>query len=82
MKRNSLAIDRPDLLSSWSSKNKESPYEVSSGSHKKVLWECKLGHEWSATVKNRALLDSGCPYCNCRAVLKGFNDLGLIGIIL
>lgn len=78
MKRSSLAVERPDLLSSWSSKNKESPYEVSAGSHKKVLWECELGHEWSATVKNRALLDSGCPYCNCRAVLKGFNDLATL----
>ena len=28
-----------------------------------------------ATIKNRALLGSGCPYCEHRAVLKGYNDL-------
>ena len=78
MRRGSLADERPDLLSEWSSSNEISPSEVSCGSHKKVQWRCSKGHEWQATVKNRALIGSGCPYCSCRAVLKGFNDLASI----
>ena len=55
-------------------------YDVSKGSHAKVMWEhiTKSGekHRWSATVKHRTLCDSGCPYCNgSKKVLRGFNDL-------
>lgn len=39
-----------------------------------ILWIDSLGHEWTATVKNR-VQGSGCPYCSHRAVLAGFNDL-------
>ena len=78
MRRKSLAEERPDLLSSWSPNNEISPNAITCGSNKKVLWRCEKDHEWSATVKNRALIGSGCPYCGCRAVLKGFNDLATI----
>ena len=78
MKRRSLAEERPDLLPSWSPNNEISPNDITCGSHLKVLWRCEKAHEWSATVKNRALIGSGCPYCGCRAVLKGFNDLATI----
>lgn len=75
MRRKSLAEERPDLLSQWSPDNELSPSDVSCGSHKKVLWICDKGHTWAATVKNRALIGSKCPYCEHRAVLKGYNDL-------
>ena len=47
---------------------------VSAGSHKKVIWVDKLGHEWTASVKSR-VQGSGCPYCSHNLVLAGFNDL-------
>lgn len=75
MKRKSLAEERPDLLVQWSERNTLSPYKVSCGSHKIVLWVCNNGHTWNASVKNRVLLGSNCPYCEHRAVLKGYNDL-------
>ncbi len=75
MKRKSLAEEYPDLVEQWSQINEISPSDVSSGSHKKVWWICKKGHTWEAIIKNRALLGSGCPYCEHRAVLKGYNDL-------
>ena len=78
MRRGSIAEERPDLIPQWSPKNTQSPDKVSCGSHQKVWWICSKGHEWEATVKNRALLDSGCPYCEHRAVLKGYNDLATI----
>ena len=75
MRRKSLAEERPDLLAQWSPDNDLSPSDVSYGSNKKVMWICDKGHSWSATVKNRVLADSKCPYCSHRAVLEGFNDL-------
>ena len=75
MKRKSLAEEYPELVEQWSQINEISPSDVSSGSHKKVWWICKKGHTWEAIIKNRALLGSGCPYCEHRAVLKGYNDL-------
>ena len=75
MKRKSLAEEYPELVEQWSQINEISPSDVSSGSHKKVWWICKKGHTWEAVIKNRALLGSGCPYCEHRAVLKGYNDL-------
>ena len=75
MRRKSLAEERPDLISQWSPDNDLSPSDVSCGSHKKVIWKCVKGHTWQAIVKNRVLAGSGCPYCEHRAVLKGYNDL-------
>lgn len=48
---NDLSTLKPELASEWSEKNKIKPTEVSIGSHKKVIWKCKLGHKWIATVK-------------------------------
>ena len=48
--------------------------EVTLGSHRKIWWKCKKGHEWEAVVNNRAK-GSNCPYCSNRKVLSGFNDL-------
>ena len=42
---NDLSTLKPELASEWSEKNEIKPTEVSIGSHKKVLWKCKLGHE-------------------------------------
>ena len=35
----------------------------------------KNHHEWTATVKSRALNGTGCPYCSHNKILVGFNDL-------
>ena len=43
---NDLNTLKPDLASEWSEENEIKPTEVSIGSHKKVIWKCKLGHEW------------------------------------
>lgn len=75
MRRKTLAEEHPELVPQWGTSNELSPSDVSSGSHKKVWWTCEEGHTWQATIKNRALKGSGCPYCEHRAVLKGFNDL-------
>ena len=50
------------------------PKEVSAGSHRKVRWQCELGHEWDAMVKGR-VNGKGCPICSGKYVQEGFNDL-------
>ena len=67
----SLKADNPVLAAEWSVKNGSlKPDEVSYGSSKKVWWKGKCGHEWQATVKNRNIRGSGCPYCSGNKVMK------------
>ena len=75
MRRGSVAEEHPELVCQWHRSNKLLPDKVSCGSHLKVCWVCDQGHTWEAVVKNRVLKGSGCPYCEHRAVLKGYNDL-------
>ena len=72
---NDLATLEPLLVKQWSKKNKIKPIEVSIGSHKKVIWRCKKGHEWEAAVKSRTINKTDCPYCSGYIFMKGFNDL-------
>lgn len=73
---NDLATLKPELAAEWSSKNEPlKPTMVTTGSHKKVIWQDKYGHEWTATVKSRAISGTGCPYCSHNKILVGFNDL-------
>lgn len=61
---NDLATINPDLALEWHpTKNGDLlPSMVYSGSHKKVWWLCKKGHEWQAKVENRNA-GNGCPQC-------------------
>ena len=71
-----LADVRPELINEWSQRNLPlTPDSVTHGSHKIVWWKGKCGHEWRASVKNRVIGGSGCPYCSHNAILEGFNDL-------
>ena len=67
-----LSVTHPELAKEadgWD------PETVSSGSGKKLSWKCSKKHSWDASVTNRALLGSGCPYCTRKIVIKGENDL-------
>ena len=71
-----LADVRPELINEWSQRNLPlMPDSVTHGSHKIVWWKGKCGHEWRASIKNRVIGGSGCPYCSHNAILEGFNDL-------
>ena len=50
---------------------------LSTGSESKIEWECEKGHRWMAKVYNRTNVKNhtGCPYCNSKLLLVGFNDL-------
>ncbi len=74
---NDLASQYPLLADEWSDKNAFKPTEVTAGSSKRVVWNGKCGHEWSAVIKNR-VHGSACPYCSHNIVLKGYNDLATL----
>ena len=67
---NDLNTLKPKLASEWSEKNEIKPTEVSIGSHKKVIWKCKLGHEWTARriyeVQRFYFWMFKCPMKRCR----------------
>jgi hypothetical protein len=63
-KDNILQTVNPKLAREWHpTKNALlTPNDVTAGSHKKVWWLCRKGHEWSAAITNRSK-GTGCPYC-------------------
>lgn len=73
---NDLAARSPALATEWHPvKNGNiKPEDVLSNSGKAVWWRCEKGHEWQAPVNDRTN-GGGCPYCNSRRLLPGFNDL-------
>ena len=72
---NDLGTLHPELAEEWSEKNTDlNIQDITAGSQKKVWWKGKCGHEWQASIKNRAN-GSACPYCTSKAVKPGVNDL-------
>lgn len=72
----SLAHLYPEIVEEWHPElNTTSPWEVRSGSGKKVWWKGKAcGHEWETAIRNR-VRGANCVYCTGQKVLVGFNDL-------
>ena len=69
---NSLKTLSPELSKQWHlTKNGDlTPNNVTTGSNKKVWWQCEKGHEWDAIIASRSS-GNGCPYCAGRRVWKG-----------
>ena len=76
---NCLAVVNPGLAAQWHpTKNGDlTPDIVTAGSHKKVWWQCRQGHEWQSQIYDRNN-GNGCPYCSGKKILKGFNDLATV----
>ena len=72
-----LASQYPDIAAEWHPiKNGDlKPCHVTCGSYKKVWWLGKCGHEWCVNVGSRVRQRSGCPVCDNKYVIEGFNDL-------
>ena len=73
----SILVNNSRLIKEWNYEKNEGidPFNISLGSHKKVWWKCDKGHEWQATVRDRAN-GNGCPYCSNKRIIAGYNDLG------
>ena len=71
-KKRTLAVEYPELIQQWSSRNSNSPETVLSGSTRKVWWSClTCGLEYQATIANRTRHHSNCPSCARTAARKG-----------
>lgn len=75
-----FANDKEYLLKEWDYSRNScfSPSDVTYGSHKRVGWQCKYGHEWVTEIKHRTISGTSCPYCSGNKLLIGFNDLQTI----
>lgn len=74
-------IDNAQLMAEWDWEKNGAlgldPSRITLGNGKKVWWKCEKGHEWKASILNRAK-GSGCPYCSNRYALPGYNDLATV----
>ena len=65
---NCLATTYPKIANEWhpSLNGNLTPFDLTSGSSKKVWWKCNKGddHEWEATLSNRTRGGDGCPVCS------------------
>lgn len=60
---NDLATKLPSLAAQWHpTRNNITPSEVAPQSGSKAWWICSEGHEWFASIRNRAN-GNGCPVC-------------------
>ena len=71
-KDNNLQVLNPELSEEWHPVRNENltPEKILPGSHKKVWWRCKNGHEWKAFVFSRNK-GAGCPNCNRQKRMSG-----------
>lgn len=60
-----LLATNPALSKEWHPTKNGSitPQDVTFGSHKKIWWQCRKGHEWEVSIYSRAI-GRGCPYCS------------------
>ncbi len=74
-----LDVEHPELLKEWNYKKNGNlrPEDCTTGSHKKVWWQCDKGHEWQAAICDRCN-NYGCPYCSGRLAIAGVNDLATV----
>ena len=57
----------PLLLKEWDFENNEiDPFNIRSGSQKKVSWKCEKGHSWITPLNSRVIGNFGCPFCSGR----------------
>jgi len=65
-KENNLLTVFPEIAKEWhpTENNELTPKDVTSKSDKKVWWLCLKEHSYKATIKNKTLKKSGCPYCS------------------
>jgi hypothetical protein len=72
LSRPPLSVTHPEIAAQafgWD------PSTITPGSGRKMEWQCRKGHIWSATVGSRTNKKSGCSVCENRTILVGYNDL-------
>lgn len=77
---NDLQTVCPETASQWHPTKNDGllPTDVVCGSDRVVWWQCRLGHEWKASLANRVLKKQQCPYCVGKKAWPGYNDLATL----
>lgn len=81
---NDFATTSSELLKEWDyEKNSFAPYEITSGSDKKVYWLCDQGHSYQMSVYRRTNSKNsrGCPACSGKKVVESTSILAFPEII-
>lgn len=76
---NSLYILYPKIANEWDYEKNGNlhPKNYLAKSGKIVWWKCSKGHEWKSRICDRIKngKETKCPYCSCKRIYKGYNDL-------
>ena len=76
---NDLCTLYPDIANEWDyEKNDKENYDIYTlpiGSQRKVWWICSNDHSYQRSIYDRLHGRGGCPICNNKQVLTGFNDI-------
>jgi hypothetical protein len=70
----SLASTHPELAKQLHPKNIKKANELRAGCKSIVWWRCEFGHEWRASLCNRTVQNTNCPFC-CNQKISIENSL-------
>ncbi len=76
VRRKEFSVEESVLKTEWNTEKNGSltPDLFDLHSREIVWWKCSKGHEWPASIDNRAR-GKQCPYCSGRKTITGENDL-------
>jgi len=77
---NNVAVRFPEIIKQWDFEKNENltPEQFVFGSNKKIFWKCYRGHSWKATIQQRTIQKTGCPFCRpnvSRLELRIYSEL-------
>jgi DNA-directed RNA polymerase subunit RPC12/RpoP len=77
---NDLQTRNPELAKEWDNEANAplTAEDVISTSHDYAWWKCDKGHTWRASIVNRSVLGTECPYCTHRIVSPSETDLDTV----
>ena len=77
--KKNLLIAFPELVEEWVERLNLplTPNMVTIGSKKTVFWQCKEGHIYQSSIRNRTS-GHNCPICANQKIVEGINDLQTI----
>lgn len=75
----SIKYAYPDIAAEWDEKrNVVDIHKVTAKTTRMQHWICAKGHTWEETPFSRIKTGHGCPVCEGRQLLPGFNDVGTL----
>ena len=72
---NSLYTVRPDLAKQFDeNRNGISSKDILPNDTRQMWWKCDKGHSFKRSCHQRSKSQGVCPVCDCKIVVKGYND--------